>query len=278
MLTLLSSLFVDGVPASPHGSSQHSFQGRNIGKRVDLATRLVNLVHRARDLRGSVYRSAAPKYANSTDLLSGEGSRKVGGRWNPVGVAAVYGSFTPQTALEEMLAHANYYRLPIHASMPRTFIAIEFTLKAVLDLTDGRNRQALAVSEKRLMTCDWRAEMRAGKTPLTQQVGLAAANAGLEGLLVRSAADSTGVNLIVFVENPRAHKLLRSDYAGPSGIALTACKVACKIVRANETFPIPEKNGPWRRRELVAMPHEPSKAQRGLAPRENAIGLPLLPA
>lgn len=86
-------------------------------------------------MSGEIYRSASPKYANSRDLLTGGGSRRFGGRWNPVGIAAVYGSLTPETAMEETLAHARYYGLPVHASMPRTFVAISFALKSVLDLT-----------------------------------------------------------------------------------------------------------------------------------------------
>jgi RES domain-containing protein len=88
--------------------------------------------------------------------------------------------------------------------MPRTFVAIDFSLEAVLDLTEGRNRQSLAISESRLLTCDWRAEVQAGRIPLTQQIGLAAAQCGLEGVLVRSAAHPEGTNLVVFVENLRA--------------------------------------------------------------------------
>jgi RES domain-containing protein len=51
------------------------------------------------------YRSATPQYAREPDLLTGEGSRLHGGRWNPPGIAAVYASFAPETAMEEMLAH-----------------------------------------------------------------------------------------------------------------------------------------------------------------------------
>lgn len=115
----------------------------------------------------------------------------------------MYGSFTLQTALEETLVHARYYGLPVHASMPRTFVAIEFTLESILDLTEGRNRQALRISEKRLRECDWRAETRGGAMPITQQVGGAAAAAGFEAILVRSASDS-GANLVVFVDNMRS--------------------------------------------------------------------------
>ena len=118
-------------------------------------------------------------------------------------MAAVYGSFTPQTSMEETLAHSRYYGLPVHAAMPRTFVALEFDLASVLDLTDGVVRRSLGVSEKRLLVCDWRAEAQAGGTPLTQAVGRGVRLAGFEGMLVRSAADPGGQNLIVFVANLR---------------------------------------------------------------------------
>jgi len=175
---------------------------------LDLDKRFAGLLHRAVSLRGTIYRSTAPKYANSADLLSGEGSRRNGARWNPIGVAAVYGSVTPQTALEESLAHANYYRLPVHSAMPRTFVAIEFNLAVVVDLTDGRNRQVLAISEQRLVNCDWRAELKHGQAPITQEVGRAASRAGLEAIRVRSAADPSGQNLVVFVDNLRPRSSL----------------------------------------------------------------------
>jgi RES domain-containing protein len=117
---------------------------------LDLDARFAKLAARATARKGIICRSTTPAYASTSDLLSGEGSRLNGARWNPVGVAAVYGSFSPRTALEEALAHTKYYQLPIHASMPRIFVAIEFMLEVVLDLTDGRNRQALGISERRL--------------------------------------------------------------------------------------------------------------------------------
>jgi hypothetical protein len=46
--------------------------------------------------------------------------------------------------------------------------------------------------------------LRRGRTPITQQVGAAAAVAGFEGILVRSAADRVGQNLVVFVDNLRS--------------------------------------------------------------------------
>ena len=87
------------------------------------------------------YRSTTPKYAKETDLLTGVGSSNHGGRWNPPGIAAVYVSLTPETAMEETLAHFRYYGIPPHAAMPRTFVAIHVRLTKVLDLTWGTTRQ-----------------------------------------------------------------------------------------------------------------------------------------
>jgi len=176
---------------------------------LSLKERIEKLTGKATPLSGEMYRSAAPKYATTADLVTGEGSRRFGGRWNPPGVSAVYGSFTPQTALEETLAHSHYYSLPLNTSMPRTFVAIEFSLTAVFDITVGKLRQSLGISEKRLLDCDWRAEVDAGRTPITQAVGDAAFQAGLEAILVRSAADSSGTNLVVFTSNLDASSALK---------------------------------------------------------------------
>ena len=153
---------------------------------------------------GTVYRSSTPKYATETDLLTGEGSRRSGGRWNPIGLAVVYVSLTPETALAETLAHNRYYSIPVQDAMPRTFVAISAKLQAVLDLRVGTTRQRLQVSLERILTVDWRKEVSAGREPITQALGRAASDVGLEGLIVPSAADPNGHNLLVFLKNLRA--------------------------------------------------------------------------
>lgn len=168
---------------------------------MSLGERIANLAAKATEFHDEIYRSASPRYATSRDLVTGEGAKQFGGRWNPAGIAAVYGSLTPQTALEETLAHAWYYGLPINTSMPRTFVSIQVELTQVLDLTVGSNRQSLGISEKRMLECDWRAERAAGREPITQQVGRLAAMASLEAILVRSSAENSGFNLVVFPDN-----------------------------------------------------------------------------
>lgn len=163
--------------------------------------RIDRLKDRAGEFSGMLFRSTVPKYANTLDLLTGEGSRCAGGRWNPVGIATLYGSMSPEAAMAEALAHIRYYGLPAHSVMPRTFVAVKVELAQVLDLTDGKIRQSLGVSKNHMVRADWRADMQSSRVPVTQSLGQAAFEAGLEGLLVPSAAATGEANLVCFVDN-----------------------------------------------------------------------------
>ena len=156
-----------------------------------------------------VYRANTPKYSNEADLLSGEGSRRHGGRWNPVGVRAIYASLTPETAMAETLAHNRYYQIPVEDAMPRMFVAMETNLQRVLDLGRGDVRSRLRVSLERILNLDWRREAREGRVPVTWLIGQAAFVVGLEGLIVPSSADPEGQNLLVFPENLKEEGKIR---------------------------------------------------------------------
>ncbi|MGC1275857.1 MAG: RES family NAD+ phosphorylase [Planctomycetaceae bacterium] len=183
--------------------------------------RIGNMRPTAVSFQGVIVRSTTPKYATETDLVTGEGSRRYGGRWNPIGVAAVYGSLTPETAMAETLAHHRYFQLPIEAVMPRTFVAIEARLRRVLDLTDGAVRQRLRVSERRLTSTDWRRDNDAGREALTQAIGFAAFTTGFEAILAPSAQDETGTgNLIIFPGN--LLKSSRVEVRNPAGLQTPA--------------------------------------------------------
>jgi RES domain-containing protein len=166
-----------------------------------LKNRLTQLLRVASDFAVTVYRSSTPRYATESDLLTGAGSKMHGGRWNPVGIAVVYNSLTPETAMAETLAQSRYFGIPIEESMPRVFVATVVNLHSVLDLRQGLVRQRLQVSQDRILAVDWRKEVHAGRVPITQLIGQAAAEIGLEGLIVPSAADHKGHNLLVFPEN-----------------------------------------------------------------------------
>lgn len=147
---------------------------------------------------GVLFRAAEPKYAQQEDRLDGIGAKMFGGRWNPAGLACVYGATTPETAMAETLATSRHYGLPAESAMPRTFFAMKAALAVTLDLTDGPLRRRLLVSRSDLLQCDWRADASAGRESLTQAVGRAAAETGVAGLVVPSAAEVGGVNLAMF--------------------------------------------------------------------------------
>ncbi len=125
----------------------------------------------------------------------------------------VYASLTPETAMAETLAHHRYYRIPIEDAMPRTFVALEASLRAVLDFRLGPVRQRLQVSLERVLVVDWRKEVRAAQEPITQTIGRAALEIGLEGLIVPSAADPKGHNLLVFPGNLQSDSEIRVLHA-----------------------------------------------------------------
>ncbi len=172
-------------------------------------SRLTRLLPSASAFGATLFRSSTPRYSNESDLLTGEGSRRNGGRWNPIGIGVVYASLTPETAMAETLAHYRHYKIPVEDAMPRTFVALQVRLYAVLDSQLGSVRQRLGVSFDRILTVDWRSEVLAGREPITQTLGWASSGIGREALVVPSAADPQGHNLLVFPPNLRPGSKIR---------------------------------------------------------------------
>lgn len=151
---------------------------------------------------GVVYRSAAERYASSSDLLSGEGSRKHGGRWNPAGsFATVYGSSSPEVAMAETVHQYRYYGIEPWRMGRRLFTAIDVHVGLLVDLTSGRLRRRLRVSARRMREADWRRSLGTDDEAITQALGRAAFTAGIEALKVPSSAGVEGANFVVFPGN-----------------------------------------------------------------------------
>jgi len=166
-----------------------------------LATSMGRLLREARPWEGRVFRSVSARHAKSADLVSGAGSRRFGGRWNPPGYATVYGCLTPEVAMAETLAHYHYYGIRPWQMGRRMFCVLEVRLAVVLDLTRGDLRRRLRVSRRRMRETDWRRSLAQGEEALTQALGRAAYAAGFEGLLVPSAPAKGGTNLVAFPSN-----------------------------------------------------------------------------
>jgi len=151
---------------------------------------------------GEVYRSATPRYARTGDIVTGVGSAKMGGRWNPPGsFPTVYASLQPEAAMSESLATFRYYGWDLYNAMPRVFRALEAHLSRILDLRRLEILPYLGAWLEMARSEDWRALQRAGREPATQMIGRAAFESGLEGLLVPSFASPGNTNLVAFPES-----------------------------------------------------------------------------
>lgn len=151
---------------------------------------------------GTLFRFQTVEYPTPAEILSGRGADQHGGRWNPPGLPSVYGSTTDTTALEESKVKTGYYSLPNR--QPRLLVAIDTCLPSVLDLTRQDIRRSLDLTLPELAAEDWRKLLAAGRESLTQTLGRAVVAAGGNGLLVRSAAVTRGVNGVIFPGNCQA--------------------------------------------------------------------------
>jgi RES domain-containing protein len=159
---------------------------------------------------GQSYRSAAPRYAKTGDMVTGAGSGKLGGRWNPPGsFRTVYASLEPEAAMAESLATFRYFGWELYAAMPRIFRALEVSLSRVLDLRRPRARLSLAPFLERAGSEDWRDVQRTGRESTSQAIGRAAFASGIEALLVPSFASPRHTNLAAFPEAFAAGSILR---------------------------------------------------------------------
>ena len=148
---------------------------------------------------GSLFRFQAVEFPAPEDVVSGAGAKRRGGRWNPHGVATIYGSTTDTTALEESKANDRY--AGIVTRCPRLLVAVEARLERILDLGAAPVRRRLGLTLVELQAQDWRKLTDSGKESLTQALGRAVHATGGSGLLARSAACECGVNVVVFPGN-----------------------------------------------------------------------------
>lgn len=177
------------VTASPVAPTSHPESDR-----LRKAIRQVSSLDRS--WVGAAYRVASVARSNEADLLSGEGSRIWGARWNPPGsFRTVYLSLEHSTAMAEYLAQNRRQGLPDHAAMPAVTAGVNLNLRRVLDLNDRAVRRALRLT---------RTSMTSGShdpspvEQLTQAVGRLAWSEGYEAILVPSAARLLSSNIVVF--------------------------------------------------------------------------------
>ncbi len=156
----------------------------------------------AMTLDGDFFRVAGPRHTTASEIVSGIGAQKAGGRWNPIGeMRVVYLSREPETALSEALEHFRYYHLPESSGLPKVVVSVKVKLDLVLDLGRSDLRGQIPELIAELMAEDWRALNARSIESASQAVGRAAYTAGLQGLIVPSKPVPKGSNLLVFPES-----------------------------------------------------------------------------
>ncbi len=129
---------------------------------LELFNVIAKLFPMAGGFEGVIVRNVAMKYSTKNDFFSGAGAAKAGGRWNRVGMAAVYASLDVTTATQEAYQDFVYRGFPMTAIAPRVTAGAKVKLTKVFDLTDSTVRKSIGFTLRDLVEEDWRALQKMG--------------------------------------------------------------------------------------------------------------------
>lgn len=164
-----------------------------------------------RPWRGDVLRAVAPRWVSRPYRFTGTGALLAGGRWNTKHlVPAVYFSDSVGTLNAEAEAWAERHGFKVADLKPQTRITVQLELQSVLNLTARTTLATLGVTESELTSCDWKAEQDADLEPLTQALGRAAFELGVEGLVAPSARHVGGANIVLFQCHRRDRSIVQT--------------------------------------------------------------------
>lgn len=126
--------------------------------------------------------------------MSGEGARRRGGRFNRLGIPAMYLSFSSATAVSEASPH-------FRRMQPLVLCAYDVDINPVFDALDPNERAAHGVTQLELDCPTWRYEMLNRRMPASQALADRLMASGFAGMRVGSyAAGATeqDVNLVLW--------------------------------------------------------------------------------
>lgn len=129
--------------------------------------------------RGTCYRAHDPRW--SFTPLSGEGARLKGGRFNPVGMPALYLATTLTGMFAEM-GHGFAHRFE-----PLTVCCYDVDADDILDLADETEQDRVGASLD-VLGCAWALDMAEGREPPSLALAARLAAEGVSGILVPSFA------------------------------------------------------------------------------------------
>ena len=169
--------------------------------KLSLEQRIYKALDRAIRFEGTCFRIVSQRFANRQDIISSEGSKRYGGRFNFKGMFRVlYLSCDVHTCIEEATRATQAAESDVAANLPRTIVGVNVKLSKVLDLTDNRIRRAIGVTKKVLTETKWKEIQSRGEEAITQSIGRFAKEVGFEAILVPSAVWN-GKNLDIFPDD-----------------------------------------------------------------------------
>lgn len=159
---------------------------------------IASLLSDAKGFDGVIVRSVSMEFAQEDQFFSGTGAAKAGGRWNRVGLHATYASLDVMTATKEAYQMILKFGFSMTAISPRVMAGASVNLGKVLELTDSTVLDAIGFSLEDLTDEDWRSIQSGGEESWTQAIGRGSAQAGFEALIVPSAQNEDGRNIVIF--------------------------------------------------------------------------------
>jgi RES domain-containing protein len=163
---------------------------------------------------GTTYRFASRDYSDRDRFTDGEGARRNGGRFTPIGgPRTLYLSLDRATATAELDSWYEHYSLPDTAFQPRVLAAVAVCAGLLLDLASPETLTNLGITAAHVGE-EWRMMSDEGQTAPIQGFGRLIYEAGFEGVRFPSARREGGLNFALFPDNFRdgSHALmLNSD-------------------------------------------------------------------
>lgn len=156
--------------------------------------------------QGCVYRAHNPCW--SFNVLSGDGAKRYGGRFNAKGVPALYTSLTPAVAFAE------YQQGFSHRPQPTLLCAYEVDCEDILDLTNEGILRTYNIMQSDL-SCAWEVLAQDKKPSPSWLLADALIERGVAGIIVPSFAKNApygGKNLVFWRwGETRPHKVTVYD-------------------------------------------------------------------